>query len=511
MSSDDSAIFIESESASIFQTTENPDLEELYKHIPPPIPLVPKNKYKENMTFELKTFERDSIKYPHPNTSFQHLAHNSDGLSSKNIPSLDSICSGSNIIYQKDLSGSGNPSKSYKLKLNNLPVLTKIDCKPLFENKTDTLVFESRFESGNLAMALKKTADEYDLLMQNDTNTKGHTQWFYYKVANYQAGPVKFNIINFSKKDSLFNYGMRVLTYSEKAYKTSKTGWCRGGRDISYYSNGIPKEGSSSCYYTLSFTYDFAYESDTVQFAYCYPYTYTELLKDLDIIEYNNTEIVKRQTLCKTIADKRCDILTITAPGTAEDIKKRKGAFISARVHPGETVGSFMMKGLINFLVSSSKEAGILREKYVFKIVPMLNPDGVVFGNYRCGLAGADLNRTWKLPSKILNPTIYASKKFIKSFIKERNVDFICDLHGHSKKKNIFMYGCNLTEAPEHTRAIPYILSKISPYFFYPYCSFRMQKSKEATLRISIFKETKVCLIYTLEASFLGGNFVNII
>ena len=52
-----------------------------------------------------------------------------------------------------------------------------------------------------------------------------------------------------------------------------------------------------------------------------------------------------------------------------------------------------MMKGLIEFLVSNIKEAKQLREKYVFKIIPMLNPDGVIYGNYRCGLAGCDLNR----------------------------------------------------------------------------------------------------------------------
>jgi len=34
-----------------------------------------------------------------------------------------------------------------------------------------------------------------------------------------------------------------------------------------------------------------------------------------------------------------------------------------------------------------------LRDLYVFKIVPMLNPDGVIIGNYRCSLVGDDLNR----------------------------------------------------------------------------------------------------------------------
>ena len=39
-----------------------------------------------------------------------------------------------------------------------------------------TLLFESRFESGNLAMASKVSDNEYNLLLQSDVNSKGHTQ-----------------------------------------------------------------------------------------------------------------------------------------------------------------------------------------------------------------------------------------------------------------------------------------------------------------------------------------------
>jgi len=41
-----------------------------------------------------------------------------------------------------------------------------------------------------------------------------------------------------------------------------------------------------------------------------------------------------------------------------------------------------MMKGLVDFLVSDDPIAKQLRHQYVFKIVPMLNPDGVIHGNY---------------------------------------------------------------------------------------------------------------------------------
>jgi len=64
----------------------------------------------------------------------------------------------------------------------------------------------------------------------------------------------------------------------------------------------------------------------------------------------------------------------------------------------------------------------------------MLNPDGVVNGNYRCSLAGCDLNRRWKNPHRKLHPTIYHTKKLIKDLHEERGVLLYCDLHGHSRK-----------------------------------------------------------------------------
>jgi murein tripeptide amidase MpaA len=45
----------------------------------------------------------------------------------------------------------------------------------------------------------------------------------------------------------------------------------------------------------------------------------------------------------------------------------------------------------------------------------MLNPDGVIYGNFRTNLAGFDLNRQWKNPDKYLHTEIYEILKFIRS------------------------------------------------------------------------------------------------
>jgi len=102
-----------------------------------------------------------------------------------------------------------------------------------------------------------------------------------------------------------------------------------------------------------------------------------------------------------------------------------------------------MYDGTVKMLLSQSDLAKELRRNFVFKIVPMLNPDGVIHGNYRCSLLGCDLNRKWLLPNKYLHPPIYWTKQMIRFFQWERKVLLYCDLHGHSRKQNAFFYGCS--------------------------------------------------------------------
>ncbi|CAD7695964.1 unnamed protein product [Ostreobium quekettii] len=72
----------------------------------------------------------------------------------------------------------------------------------------------------------------------------------------------------------------------------------------------------------------------------------------------------------------------------------------------------------------------------------MLNPDGVVNGNYRCNLAGVDLNRVWDRPDPHRHPTIYHAKKLVETLAATGRLALFLDLHGHSRKMDTFLYGC---------------------------------------------------------------------
>ena len=56
-------------------------------------------------------------------------------------------------------------------------------------------------------------------------------------------------------------------------------------------------------------------------------------------------------------------------------------------------------------------------QAFVFKIVPMINPDGVALGNNRCSLAAVDLNRFWCDPSESAHPVIFAAKVMMAAFL----------------------------------------------------------------------------------------------
>lgn len=264
---------------------------------------------------------------------------------------------------------------------------------------------------------------------------------------------VKFNILNLAKPDSLYNYGMKILCFSNKIKDTEGVGWHRIGENINYFAGPYKRDNNRflRTFYTFTFTHTFEHDQDQVFFSHCFPYTYSDLQEDLGRIEKDSScaNFYHRSTLTRTLAGNRCDYLTITSkdkdPRSAKALAK-KGVFLSARVHPGESNASWMMKGVIDFLVGASPEAKALRDHFIFKIVPILNPDGVINGNYRCSLSGQDLNRRWKAPSRVLHPVNFAVKKLIRSFSKDRELTLYCDLHGHSRRKNIFMYGNNIKE-----------------------------------------------------------------
>jgi murein tripeptide amidase MpaA len=63
------------------------------------------------------------------------------------------------------------------------------------------------------------------------------------------------------------------------------------------------------------------------------------------------------------------------------------------------------MEELIENLIKYHRKNTAIKIRYL--IVPMLNPDGVIYGNFRCDFTGVDCNRVWQNTNKYYQPAIY--------------------------------------------------------------------------------------------------------
>lgn len=113
---------------------------------------------------------------------------------------------------------------------------------------------------------------------------------------------------------------------------------------------------------TLSFSYTFEYDNDITFFSYFQPYTYEDLKDYIYLLEKKRDETaalknsLRVQQLCKTIDGNPCYVLSISENVLEANMHKQV-VFMTARVHPGEANSSYMVQGVIDFLMSNSKEA----------------------------------------------------------------------------------------------------------------------------------------------------------
>ena len=443
----------------------------------------------------------------------------------------------------------------------------KLNFIPESKNNNDAkIIFDSKFESGNLRMAIKLNSDienEYDLIIRKDYNCEKNYSWFFFSIESDRETDIKFNILNFIKKKIMFDEKekIRILVYN----KNDK--WTRNTYNVQYYQNNIKinplwidkeKMGSndeenifndkfkedeknddmfkifdkdkgekedipdSEFFFTLSFCYHVNKTNinTPIYFALCFPYTYSSLqeyLHKLSITKTNKNKI-KFSTLNKTICGNPLDILYISNFNSTQSvINSRQSIIFTARVHPGETSGSYVIESVINNLLNNSEQSNSLLDKYIFKIIPMLNPDGVIHGHYRNNILGKDLNRMWQDPRDNVTPTIY----YLKKLISINKPFFFCDFHGHSNMPNCALYCCSPPKRKKNKffnfpnvnvksyhfyeeKVFMRIMEEESKYYQKSGEKYNIQKSKLKSARGVIYNEFNVYYSYALETGLMA-------
>jgi len=275
-------------------------------------------------------------------------------------------------------------------------------------------------------------------------------------------------------------------------------------------------------FYTLSFKYSFKVSKDVVFFALHTPYTLTMMRTFLAKLEAHpdTSRFLMRRELCRSIAGIPVPVLLVTS-GLAERTspkaetsqnaidetvafaRKKPAVIIIARQHPGEVVASWMMAGVLRFLVGPSPDAAALRERFCFHIVPIVNVDGVIYGNSRCTLAGLDPNRVWNDPNPILHPEVFCMRQYLQT-IKEQatTTELFLDFHGHFKKCAAFFYGCG-AEAMR-SALFPKLVSLTTHDVDFDCSRWKFHSSHNKTARAVAFRDFGISNSFTLETSFLG-------
>jgi hypothetical protein len=159
---------------------------------------------------------------------------------------------------------------------------------------------------------------------------------------------------------------------------------------------------------TIRFTPD----SDAFWVAHIEPYTASRL--DRFLAEIRGAKDLKDEVFGKSVEGRDLHVLTITETAGPAPV-----VWLMCRQHAWETGTSFVGEGAIRYLLSP--EAAPWRRDLVFKIIPMLDPDGCAHGGVRFNRNGYDLNRNWDTAdpgaaaSRKLMPEICAAKELIRS------------------------------------------------------------------------------------------------
>ncbi|KAE8585506.1 hypothetical protein XENTR_v10021333 [Xenopus tropicalis] len=321
------------------------------------------------------------------------------------------------------------------------------------------LLFSSKFDSGNLARVEKvekpgaegdafsgsvsggsvPTPDyEFNIWTKPDCAEteyeNGNRSWFYFSVRFGAPGKlIKINIMNMNKQSKLYSQGMAPFVRTVPI----RSRWER--------IRDRPTFEMVENQFILSFVHRFLdCRGSTTYFAFCFPFSYEEsqeLMAGLDDRfsdcknitpgSFPDSIYYHRELLCHSLDGLRVDLLTISScHGMTEEREPRldklfpdrstprpyrftgkRVYFLSSRVHPGETPSSFVFNGFLEFILrQDDPRAQMLRRMFVFKLIPMLNPDGVVRGHYRTDSRGVNLNRQYLNPDFELHPSVYAAK-----------------------------------------------------------------------------------------------------
>lgn len=205
--------------------------------------------------------------------------------------------------------------------------------------------------------------------------------------------------------------------------------------------------------------------------AFCYPYGPDDLERTL----METGEVWDAETIGLTgngrrlLRLRRCPVNSRGA-GSKGRRKARPGAYVIARQHAGETPGSWVLDGLLRAVAATEAGPRHARARHAVPlreidwwVVPLVDLDGAVEGNYGKDALPIDFNRAWsQMP---MRPEVLAIQRDMRRFAGHVGRRLVLDLHAPGGgEKRFYMFLCGDDRpAPQREAGeslIPYVAAE---------------------------------------------------
>ncbi|WP_371195305.1 M14 family metallopeptidase [Glaciecola sp. SC05] len=114
--------------------------------------------------------------------------------------------------------------------------------------------------------------------------------------------------------------------------------------------------------------------------------------------------------------------------------QNKEWLLIVGRQHPPEITGAIALFAFVEKMSANSELQQAFFKRFNVLVVPMINPDGVVAGNWRHNINGVDLNRDW---GKFTQPETTTTFNYFRSRLKQDH-RLVFALDFHSTQQDIF-------------------------------------------------------------------------
>ena len=275
----------------------------------------------------------------------------------------------------------------------------------------------TNFEGGRLGEVTQVSENYWQcaLLGESDSeNRNRQASWYYFRVDGTNGRPLTIELTELVGE---YNYRYGIIPVSadiRPVISYDQTHW-------RHLTDEEVQWNAADTTLQLSFTP----QHDTVWVAHLPPYT-TQPLQEL-LAHYRSSPWLKLYTMGFTPEVRALQLMTLTNPKVPVDQKKI--VWLMARQHSWEAGTSWVVEGLIRYLLDSVRGRALL-DRIVFKLIPMGDPDGVARGGVRFNAFGHDLNRNWDYVIPEEMPEIQAQKMAVEEWLAQSHpIDLFVTLH----------------------------------------------------------------------------------